>query len=179
VLKGANMGEFKFAPASKSEQTVFGAERPGYASLSVGGCQVQEWIAFMKNHGIRRVCCLLSEEQLGYYKQDLLEVYRGEFGKGNVCWAPVEDYYLAEKDILAETILPFLVQSDEKSEPVVVHCAGGIGRTGHVLAAWLALARKFSIRDALSAVKEMGRNPLEAVEAGNATIDELYALLRE
>ncbi len=45
----------------------------------------------------------------------------------------------------------------------VVHCAGGIGRTGHILAAWLVSVRGFSNQDAISAVIRTGRNPHEAV----------------
>ena len=59
-----------------------------------------------------------------------------------------------------------------------MHCAGGRGRTGHVLAAWLVFGRGFSIDEAVAAVKEMGRNPFEAVEAGNATVAQLHGLLQ-
>ncbi|MEW6495955.1 MAG: protein phosphatase, partial [Cyanobacteriota bacterium] len=48
---------------------------------------------------------------------------------------------------------------------VVVHCSGGIGRTGHVLAAWLASARGFSNNAAIAAVRKTGRNPYEAAIA--------------
>jgi protein-tyrosine phosphatase len=47
----------------------------------------------------------------------------------------------------------------------VVHCSGGIGRTGHVLAAWLVAGRGFSRHSAITAVKRRGRNPYEAVIA--------------
>jgi protein-tyrosine phosphatase len=131
----------------------------------------------MMERGIKRVCSLLSQDQLGYYQVDLLRLYREEFGEDNVCWAPVEDYHLVQKQALVETILPFLKQSDEQDEPVVVHCSGGVGRTGHILAAWLAVGRKLPVEKALSAVQEMGRNPFEAIHAGNATTGELLALL--
>jgi protein-tyrosine phosphatase len=164
---------FKFAPASRDEETVFGAERPGYGSISVDRDQIQAWIAHMKERGIRRVCCLLSQDQLGYYQEDLLQIYRSEFGEDKVCWAPVEDFRLVQKDTLTENILPFLQQSDECGEPVVVHCSGGIGRTGHVLAAWLARGRKLPFEEALIAVRETGRNPCEAIDLGNAESGEL------
>ncbi|MBI3301341.1 MAG: hypothetical protein HYZ72_04590 [Deltaproteobacteria bacterium] len=64
-----------------------------------------------------------------------------------------------------------------KEEPVVVHCYGGRGRAGHVLSAWLVFGRGFPIADAVVAVKEMGRNPHEAADWGNAQPEDLYVLL--
>jgi len=173
------MSEFGFGPASQSEQIVFGAERPGYSSKSVSLSDVQKWISFMKRQGPKRVCCLLPQNQLSYYDEELSDSYRKEFGQDHICWAPVEDYHLCDVATLTERILPFLKESDIKGEPVVVHCSGGSGRTGHVLAAWLVFGRGFSVEDALLAVKKMGRNPCEAVNYGNATTHELFALLQE
>lgn len=104
----------------------------------------------------------------------LLKIYREELGEDKVCWAPVEDFYLCGYNMLTKRILPFLKETDERA---VVHCSGGSGRTGHVLAAWLVAGRGFSVERALAAVVEMGRNPHEAVEVGNATEGELHALL--
>ncbi len=166
------MTNFGFGPASQNERIVFGARRPGYPRDPV-----QDWLAFMKGKEIRRVCCLLSQERLDCY-DDLLGTYRRAFGAENVCWAPVEDFHLADADTLTGKILPFLLEADREQERVVVHCAGGLGRTGHVLAAWLVCGRGFSVEEALSAVTQMGRNPWEAIEWGNATEEELHALLR-
>ena len=90
--------------------------------------------------------------------------------------APIPDFHLASKAVLENT-LAFLKKADQVHEAVVVHCAGGRGRTGHLLAAWLVFGRGFSIDEAVAAVKSMGRNPYEAVEAGNATVAELHGLL--
>ncbi|HCF26811.1 MAG TPA: protein phosphatase [Cyanobacteria bacterium UBA11049] len=150
---------YRFAAASENEFIVFGSTRPGYTNE-----QVSEWIEFMQNQGIQRVCCLLPETQLSRYS-DLLGVYRQVFGLDQVCWAPIEDFNFADTEVFIHHILPFLNIANQQNEKVVVHCSGGIGRTGHILAAWLVAGRGFSSKSAIAAVKQTGRNPYEAVIA--------------
>jgi protein-tyrosine phosphatase len=150
---------YKFAAASENELIVFGSARPGYSNR-----QIREWIDFMQNQGIHRVCCLLSEAQLNRYS-DLLNVYQQAFGFAQICWAPIEDFNFADTEILIHQILPFLAISNQRHEAVVVHCSGGVGRTGHILAAWLVAGRGYSRKSAIAAVRQTGRNPHEAVVA--------------
>lgn len=171
------VNRFRFGPAQIGETVVYGAQRPGYSSKSVGVEPVREWVVFMTENGIRRVCCLLPSAQLAYYATDLLEEYRRSFGAPNVCSVGVPDYHLCDPILLREVVLPFLAESDERDAPVVVHCSGGSGRTGHVLAAWLVDGRGLSTDQALTAVVATGRNPREAVGCGNATHDQLRQLL--
>lgn len=166
------MRKFRLGPAAEHEPLVFGAQGPAYSVL-----RSSEWIAYMKEQGIKRICCLLHDEQLKAYKEDLLAAYRRDFGADNVCWAPIPDYHLCDVGLLKERILPFLQEADTKSEPVVVHCQGGRGRAGHVLAAWLVFGRGLTVEDAVTAVKAMGRNPHEAADWGNAKPEDLYVLL--
>jgi protein-tyrosine phosphatase len=150
---------YKFAAASEREPIVFGAARPGYANH-----QVQEWIQFMQAQSIQHICCLLTETHLNRYA-DLLGTYRKVFGPHQICWAPVKDFSFVDANLLMHQILPFLAAANQKNEKVVVHCSGGMGRTGHVLAAWLIAGRGFSKTSAIAAVSQMGRNPREAVIA--------------
>ncbi|OWY65510.1 protein phosphatase [cyanobacterium TDX16] len=150
---------YKFAPASKQEAIVFGSARPGYSEA-----KVRDWLEYMKGQEIKRVCCLLPQKQLAPYS-DLLGTYAQEFGTQRVCWTPIEDFTLADSDLLNGKILPFLLEADRQGEKVVVHCSGGVGRTGHVLAAWLVRGRGFSNQAAIKAVRQMGRNPYEVAIA--------------
>ena len=169
--------ELAFGPASGEERIVFGAHMPGYGARSIPESVVMRWISFMKERGIVRVCSLLAQSQLGYFMVNLLGAYREEFGVARVLNAPVEDYHLCRTEMLKKILL-FLKESDSDGEPVVVHCAGGRGRTGFVHAAWLVHGRGFTVEKALDTVKKMGRNPFEAVEQGTVKKEELYALLR-
>lgn len=150
---------YKFAAASENESIVFGSARPGYTNE-----QLNKWIEFMQGRGIKRVCCLLPKTQLSRYG-NLLGVYRQTFGLDRICWAPIEDFHFAKPELLFEKILPFLVLADRQSEKVLVHCSGGVGRTGHVLAAWLVAGRGLSSKSAIVAVKQAGKNPYEAIIA--------------
>ena len=169
--------KFKFASAAPSEPTVFGAQRPGYDYHSVGQDMIVEWTDFMQANGIRRVCCLLPKEQLGFYGTDLLASYRELFGNQNVCHVEVQDLQLIDLADLEQTILPFLRESDRNRVPVVVHCSGGSGRTGHVLAAWLVRERLIPLAEAIALLRKTNRDPYEAVISGNATEQQLISLI--
>ena len=150
---------YKFAPASEDETIVYGSAKPGYSDE-----KVLQWVEFMRSQNIKRICCLLAQSQLNQYS-NLIELYQKEFGLKQVCWAPIEDFNLADKQLLIEKILPFLAEGDCQSEKVVVHCSAGIGRTGQVLAAWLVYGRGFSNQEAISTVMRMKRNPYEFIVA--------------
>jgi protein-tyrosine phosphatase len=129
----------------------------------------------MDEQRICRVVCLLPPEQLAYYDK-LLERYAQRFGADRVCWAPIADFHLATPAVLLDTILPFLAVADERQERAVVHCAGGIGRTGHVLAGWLVGFRGLSNEAAIAAVARNGRN---ARESGDPRLDALLDTCRQ
>ena len=171
---------YKFAAASQNELIVFGASRPGYFNN-----QVNDWVEFMKGQGIRRVCCLLADDQLARYS-NLLGTYQQEFGNQQVCWAPIKDFHLCDRETLTTKILPFLAEADKQAEKVVVHCSGGIGRTGHVLAAWLVSGRGLGNKEAIASVRRTGRNPYEAAIAAALrgrnpfkAVEDLNRLLNE
>jgi protein-tyrosine phosphatase len=150
---------YKFAAASADERIVFGAARPGYTDK-----QVTQWIEFMQMQDIQRICCLLPESHLNRYA-NLLDTYRQTWGDDSICWAPIDDFWIVDSDVLFHQILPFLATADRHQDRVVVHCSGGVGRTGHILAAWLIAGRRFDRQCAIESVRKTGRNPYEAVIA--------------
>lgn len=164
----------QFAPAAPAETIVYGAATPG--GLAGDDGDVDPWIDAVRSRGIERVVCLLSDRQLRRYHA-LLDAYRREFGRERVAHVPMTDHALAAESEL-RAVLDGLRAADDADEPVVVHCLAGIGRTGHVLAAWLVHARGYEPEAAIEAVRGTGRRPAEAVDAGNATREALLALLR-
>ncbi len=173
-----NVNQYNFGPASSLESIVYGAKKPGNNPESI-----DDWIEYMRKNSIQRVCCLLSNGELEHGLEKLTSIYQTTFGVDNVCHAPIRDGYLASDSLLIEIILPFLKKSDQSQQKVVVHCHGGSGRTGHVLAAWLVYFRGLDVKSALTAIKNVERtfrNPLEAVQWGNATekeFDRLYQII--
>jgi protein-tyrosine phosphatase len=161
-----------FDPASPGETTVFGVCRPGYPSPAPADAAVQEWIAFMHEQDIDRVCCLLSDKLTNY--DGLLDHYRAAFGPQNVCHAPIDDYTSVPEALFHDVVLPFLQEADADSDRVVVHCSAGMGRTGQILVLWLVHERHYDLTDAVDVVEAMGRNPLEA-----ATLTQLTNLCRD
>jgi protein-tyrosine phosphatase len=166
----------RFAPAAPDEEVVYGACCPGWHSAGTHEAALDQWISFMQAEGIERVCCLLTGRQLDAHDANIGR-YRNAFGTENVLHAPVLDHRLADLETLEDDVLPFLAAADAAGEPVVVHCLAGIGRTGHVLAAWLVAERGYDPHRAIETVREMGRDPLEAVEHDNATRQDLLDLL--
>ena len=159
------MNYYNFGPASIEDSIVYGACGPGN--------EVEEWISFMQRHGVERVCCLQME------RPELVTIYEKELGKDNVRDAPIQDFHICSLSTLKNTILPFLQDSYVRGKRVVVHCAGGNGRTGHVLAAWLVFHADLVPAQAIITVEQMGRNPREAIRVNNATEAELTDLLLE
>jgi len=166
----------RFAPAAPEEEFVYGASCPGWHSTAPRADAVEEWIGFMQDRGVERVLCLLSGTQLEQTDASTGR-YAAAFGSENIAHVPVADHHLADLETLAEEILPFIDESVAAREPVVVHCLAGIGRTGHVLAAWLVHGRDYEALDAIETVKEMGRSPGDAEDTGNARRGELHELL--
>lgn len=173
------MSDFGFGAACRDDTYVFGAQRPGYPGIFVQKQVVDEWIAFMQKQDISRVVCLLSPEELDYYptlEGGLLGAYVKSFGEDNVLWAPIKDKKLCSSEALKH-ICYFLYDAVTRGEKTVVHCSAGLGRTGHVLAAWLVYFHNMSERKAIRTVEGLNRSPREAVFYGTATEADLLRVL--
>jgi protein-tyrosine phosphatase len=150
---------FNFARASARDVIVHGAARPGVEDVG-------PWIALMVGHHIVHVLCLLSAEELLVYG-DLLGRYRRHFA--TVTHVPLVDLEVPAKQDL-ERALEALTTAERRGEPIVVHCAAGIGRTGIVTTAWLRVRYGLDVKAAIAEIRSSAedaaafRDPLETNE---------------
>jgi protein-tyrosine phosphatase len=167
---------YRFAPAAPEEEYVYGAAAPGWHTAADHRTAVSEWIDFMREQGIQRVCCLIPGEATDGCQFNL-DRYAAAFGRDNVLHAPLLDRRMGNQAVFQESILPFLEESVRRDEPVVVHGLSGLGRTGQVLAAWLVHYRGADPESAIKTVERMGRYPAEPTESGTTTKEELLGHL--
>ncbi len=168
----------RFAPAAPHEQHVYGACSPGWHSAGDHRTAVEQWVASMQEAEIDRVCCLLSLPP-GEFEESNHGLYREAFGTEGVRYVPLADRRLVDAGRLRREILPFLSDTVDAGERVVVHGLSGLGRTGQVLAAWLVSHHEYRPHEAVDTVREMGRDPAVGVERGDATRHELLDVLGE
>jgi hypothetical protein len=166
----------RFAPAAPHEDHVFGACCPGWHSAGSHETAVEQWIAFMRAQDVDRVCCLLPGSRAEIAETGLGR-YNDAFGSERVRHTPLASRRLVEPDTLRGDILPFLLDTVEADERVVVHGLSGLGHTGQVLAAWLVFQHGSRPHEAVDTVVEMGRAPAETVDRGEATRHELLDVL--
>jgi len=144
--EAAGFARLNFAPASSRDSIVHGVERAGMRSEfdrpgAIPAEAVSEWREFMEAQGVTRGISLMTEEEMSWFPEpgllasDVLPVY---------------DHVVTFEPGAAKEIMALLRKAEEAGEKVVVHCCGGQGRTGMVLAAWL--------------VERYGLSPEEAVE---------------
>jgi len=182
IQNGDSVGNaHRFAPAAPEEEHVYGACCPGWHTAADQSDALADWVGFMRARSVDRVCSLLPGDEPGADGRDCadgaVDIYRDVFGVENVLRAPILDHHLADPGLLDREILPFLDDATDAEERVVVHCLTGLGRTGQVLAVWLAHDRGYAPDRAIETVEEMGRKPRDPVRAGNATEEELIDLL--
>jgi protein-tyrosine phosphatase len=166
----------RFGPATPDEQYVYGSCAPGWHAAADHGTGICEWIDDIRSAGIERVCCLIAASD-DEAEQANVGVYREKFGPDRTLHASIPTDRLAEQTVLESEIIPFLDAGKANDEPVVVHGLSGLGRTGQVLAAWLAYDRGYRADRAVRIVQAYGRDPTEAIREGTATEQELFEML--
>lgn len=191
LFKNATYPQYNLAPAGSGESIVFGVaspnKLPSMESIKLTPDQLientKEWLQFLQSSGIKRVVNLLEESVLLKFKEktniDLLGVEKSTFGIDNVLWTPVENFTFISGNIFFDKIFPFLQESERYKLPVAVHCFGGSGRTGQILALWLRHGRGMGVDEAVKNVLDTGamRNIFEAEEKSGLNRNEFYSVM--
>jgi hypothetical protein len=98
---------FNFSPAVPENDFLFRACRPGHPAYAPG-TGILDWLTFVDEIKVKRVCCLLDEQQLDQY-DGLLRVYHDHFGGGRVCHAPIPDFTVATPNLYHKRLPRFSV----------------------------------------------------------------------
>jgi len=108
-------------------------------------------IGELKQAGAKAIVTLISNAEFAEYGvTDLLEKYRA--AGFEVLHAPIKDQSVPTKE-QSEEILAFMKKNVEAKNKVVLHCVGGLGRTGVVAALYLKKYHGLSGDAAISAVR--------------------------
>mmetsp|Transcript_64561 Transcript_64561/g.203780 ORF Transcript_64561/g.203780 Transcript_64561/m.203780 type:complete len:127 (+) Transcript_64561:242-622(+) len=101
----------------------------------------------MKERGVTRVLSVLSGAELEYYQIALGDSY-GKYFSGHELVSDLKAEGARDK------ALALLKAAKEAGEKVVVHCAGGQGRTGTVLGTWMVTEYGLSPEEAAKEIEE-------------------------
>lgn len=115
-------------------------------------------LELISNAGFDIVVTLIEEHefvQLGV--EELSDTKTSEYGMSWI-WAPILDGYFPSNDIASE--LNSIIESLEDRRSVFIHCKGGLGRAGSVIA-WLLTHHGFSSSDAIRKVREVRPGSIE------------------
>lgn len=103
---------------------------------------LMDWIARIRQEGIRSIICLMSEEEVGFYSKlnleanNLLEFYSKEgFSVASIPWkdpAHIRNDPEALKRKTQEVCLHALEKFDALEKPILLHCSAGIDRSSPV-----------------------------------------------
>ncbi len=80
-----------------------------------------------------------------------------------VLHSPIEDFTAPSLGQLLE-ILRWIEERVSEGKRVLIHCIGGLGRSGTVATAWLLYSKKLPLREALKVVRSVRPGAVETEE---------------
>jgi protein-tyrosine phosphatase len=125
-------------------------------------------IAAILEHNIEVVVCLVTEEELA--KHQLTHYFDALNEKGlTVHHFPIADYGVPDKESL-DSLLHFIHNNLNNDKNVLVHCMGGLGRSGTVVGCY---ANKFlDVEDPIRYVRDVRGEAAIETEAQEKLVEE-------
>jgi protein-tyrosine phosphatase len=118
--------------------------------------ELEQDLLQLQKQRIGSVLCLLSDNEFELYGvPDLLKRYAGS--GFTVMHAPVVDQAIPSFEEM-DAMLAFVDSSLAEQRRILVHCAGGLGRSGTVAACYLTTRDGLSVDEAIDVVRE-SRSP--------------------
>lgn len=147
--------ENNFSRVSERDALAFGSSRPGFPSKSVTADDVQAWVQFMLDKGIKRVLSLLGDDEAEEYYPgiNIDQLMTEAFGSDNYTRTSV--FVPTARTTMSDA----LAAAKIASEPIVMHCSGGEGRAALAMGLWLVDSYGLAPTDACREIdEETGRN---------------------
>ena len=121
----------------------------------------QEWINKIKTHDLRVICVLTEQDEFKKYSgiDELLDFYRDECGL-IVYNRAIPDFQIPTSGDLVNNILD-LTYHLSQGRNCLVHCAGGSGRTGMVIA---AVIKNLGVYDPVARVRRVKSTYVETYD---------------
>jgi len=117
-------------------------------------------IEFIKNQGINSVLCLVEESEL-YFES--IEEYENILKKYNIelKHIPIKDFNAPTLNQIIEAVkwIEFNIKNNKK---VLVHCFGGLGRTGTIISSFLVYYKRISADEAIEFVRLLRPGSVES-----------------